>query len=145
MTEVTFHFNAPDKLGYVCNVVRSVAAKGRRIVVTGEPQALRQLDVALWTFEPLEFLPHCHAAGATAAVLQASPVVLAEAPRAAPHQEVLVNLGPGIPEGFERFERLVEVVTQGDDDRMGGRQRAKHYKDRGYPVRHYNVATREML
>jgi DNA polymerase-3 subunit chi len=145
MTEVTFHFNVPDKVGYVCRVVRTIAGKGNRVVVTGERELLRQLDVALWTFEPLEFVAHCYTADAPPEVVAASPVVLADSARGTPHQQVLVNLGNGVPEGFERFDRLVELVTADDPSRQDGRARARHYKDRGYPVRHYNAATREML
>lgn len=145
MTEVTFHFNVPDKVGYVCRVVRAVAGKGHRVVVTGESDELRELDVALWTFDPLEFIPHCHAREAPAEVVAASPVVLSETLQGAPHQQVLMNLGGAVPHGFERFERLVEFVTQEDESRQAGRVRTKHYRDRGYPVRNYNVATREFV
>ena len=58
MTEVAFHFNAPQKLAYACRLLRKAAASGAKVVVTGEPQLLRELDVALWTFAPLEFVPH---------------------------------------------------------------------------------------
>jgi DNA polymerase-3 subunit chi len=143
MTEVAFHFNAPEKLGYACRLLRKAVASGARVVVTGEPELLRQLDAALWTFSPLEFVPHCRAQGAPADVLAASPVVLADSPRATPHQQVLVNLGGGVPEGFERFERLIEVVTQLDDDRQRARARWKHYADRGYAIVKHDLAGRE--
>jgi DNA polymerase-3 subunit chi len=145
MTEVTFHFNTQEKLGHALRVVRQVSGKGNRLVVTGEPALLRELDVLLWTFEPLEFLPHGYAGAAPEAVVAASPVVLADSTRAAPHHEVLLNLGDTVPEGFERFERLVEVVTVDPEDRVRGRQRTKHYRDRGYAVRHYDTATGKML
>jgi DNA polymerase III subunit chi len=131
MTGVEFHFNAPDKLAYACRLLRKAVGKGAKVVVTGEPGILRELDTALWTFSALEFVPHCHA-DAQPAMLAASPVVLADTPRTAPHQQVLVNLGNQVPEGFERFERLIEVVTQGEDDRQQARQRWKHYANRGY-------------
>jgi DNA polymerase III subunit chi len=134
MTGVEFHFNAPDKVGYACRLLRKAVGKGARLVVTGEPALLRELDTALWTFSPLEFVPHCYGDTSGAAVLAASPVVLSQAPHAAPHHEVLVNLGPAVPEGFERFERLIEVVTADDDDRVQGRRRWKHYADRGYAI-----------
>jgi len=143
MTEVAFHFNAPEKLGYACRLLRKAVATGARVVVTGEPALLRQLDVALWTFSALEFIPHVHAAGAPASVLEASPVVLTESTRAAPHQEVLVNLGAPVPEGFERFERLIEVVTQDDGDRQQARARWKHYSDRGYAITRHDLAGKE--
>ena len=143
MTEVTFHFNVPDPVGYACRLVRKAVAAGRRVVVTGEPDLLRTLDTDLWTFSPVEFIPHCQAEGAQPQVLAASPVVLAGAPPMAPHQEVLVNLGGPVPEGFERFERLNELVTQDEDDRARARGRWKHYADRGYAIKRHDVAARE--
>ena len=88
-------------------------------------------------------MPHCLDAAATPAVLAASPVVLAAAPRAAPHQQVLVNLGATVPDGFERFERLIEVITWDEEDRQQARRRWKHYADRGYAIERENLASRE--
>jgi len=143
MTEVAFHFNVPDKLAYACRLLRKATGAGSKVVVTGESQQLRTLDTELWTFSALEFIPHCHAASADAQVLAASPVVLADTPRGAPHQEVLVNLGEGVPDGFERFERLIEVVSQDDGDRQRARARWKHYADRGYAIQRHDLAQRE--
>ena len=134
MTGVEFHFNAPDKMAYACRLLRKAVAKGAKVVVTGEPEFLRELDRTLWTFEPLEFIPHCYGDLSPAAVRDASPVVLADSARTAPHHEVLVNLGGAVPEGFERYERLIEVVAADEDDRALGRQRWKHYANRGYSV-----------
>jgi DNA polymerase-3 subunit chi len=142
MTEVAFHFNAPDKLGYACRLLRKAVGSGARVMVTGDTGTLRQLDVALWTFAPLEFLPHCYGE-ATPVALAASPVVLAESVRSAPHQQVLVNLGGAVPEGFERFERLIEVVTQAQEDRLDARRRWKHYADRGYAIVKHDLAARD--
>jgi DNA polymerase-3 subunit chi len=143
MTEVTFHFNAPDKLGYACRLLRKAVASGAKVVVTGDSALLRDLDVALWTFAPLEFVPHCLGSASAPAVLAASPVVLAESARSAPHQHVLVNLGTAVPEGFERFERLIDVVTSQEEDRQQGRQRWKHYADRGYAIKREDLAPKE--
>ena len=143
MTEVTFHFNAPDKTAYACRLLRKAFGTGAKVVVTGDPGLLRELDTALWTFSPLEFVPHCLGAGSTPAVLAASPVVLSESPRSAPHQQVLVNLGSAVPEGFERFERLIEVVTVDEQERQHARRRWKHYADRGYAIMRHDLAARE--
>jgi DNA polymerase III subunit chi len=140
VTNVKFYFNAADKLGYACRMLRKAARSDMKVAVTAEPSLLRELDTLLWTFEPIEFVPHC-AAGAPPAVLDATPIVLCEAARAAPHHELLVNLGASVPEGFERFERLFEVVSQEDDDRQIGRKRWQHYKSRGYEVTGIDVVT----
>ncbi|MBC7435061.1 MAG: DNA polymerase III subunit chi [Bdellovibrionales bacterium] len=142
MTEVAFHFNAPDKLAYACRLLRKASASGAKLVVTGEPGLLRQLDVALWTFSPLEFLPHCLGTS-DAAVLAASPIVLAEQVQGTPHQQVLVNLSHAVPDGFERFERLIEVVEEGDEaGRLSARSRWKHYADRGYAITRHDLAAK---
>lgn len=143
MTEVAFHFNVPDKLAYACRLVRKASGTGAKVVVTGEPALLRALDTELWTFSPLEFIAHCHAGQADAQVLAASPVVLAEAPRGVPHHEVLVNLSGAVPEGFEKFERLIEIVSLEADDRQQARGRWKHYKDRGYEIVRHDVVVKE--
>jgi DNA polymerase-3 subunit chi len=143
MTEVAFHFNMPDKVAYACRLVRKASRAGTRVVVTGEAALLRALDTELWTFSPLEFIPHCHAGHADAQVLAASPVVLADAPRGVPHHEVLVNLGGPVPEGFERFERLIELVSLQEEDRLQARARWKHYKDRGYAIVRHDIVARE--
>jgi DNA polymerase III subunit chi len=143
MTEVAFHFNVPDKLAYACRLLRKATAAGSRVVVTGESQDLRTLDTELWTFSALEFIPHCHAASAEPQVLSASPVVLADTARGTPHQQVLVNLGQAVPDGFERFERLIEVVSQDEGDRQQARARWKHYADRGYAIQRHDIAVKE--
>ena len=143
MTEVAFHFNVPDKLAYACRLLRKATAAGSRVVVTGQSQDLRTLDTELWTFSALEFIPHCHAASAEPQVLSASPVVLADTARGTPHQQVLVNLGQGVPDGFERFERLIEVVSQDEGDRQQARTRWKHYADRGYAIQRHDIAVKE--
>jgi DNA polymerase-3 subunit chi len=144
MTEVTFHFNVADPVEYAGRLARKAAGSGVKVVVTGDPGALERLDAELWTASATEFFPHCHAATAPPHVLQASPVLLSLSARGTPHHQVLVNLGGGVPEGFEKFERLNEVVSQQEDDRQQARARWKHYATRGYAIRRYDAVTREM-
>ena len=139
MTEVAFHFNVPDKLLYSCRLLRKAWGSGAQVVVTAEPELLSRLDQMLWTFSALEFVPHCRLT-ASAATVAATPVLLAHSLEACPYHEVLVNLGQQVPDGFERFERFIELVTHADDDRAAARNRWKHYADRGYAMKRHDVA-----
>ena len=134
MTRVAFHFNAPGKVAYACRLLRKAASAGKKVVATGAPALLRELDMALWTFSPLDFLPHCRIEEASAGVLHNSPIVLAPSVSGVPHLEVLVNLGDTVPDGFEGFERVIEVVTTDEADRVIARQRWKHYAAGGHPI-----------
>jgi DNA polymerase-3 subunit chi len=143
MTEVAFHFNVPDKWEYVCRLLRKANARGSRVTVTGEPGALELVDGQLWGLSPTDFIPHCAAGSADAGTLAASPIVFCPSCDLSPHHEVLLNLGSVVPPGFERFERLIEVVGAEDNDRQLSRQRWKFYQDRGYAIRRHDVAARE--
>jgi DNA polymerase-3 subunit chi len=142
MTEIAFHFNAPDKLAYACRLLRKATAGGAKVVVTGEEAALHRLDQQLWTFSPIDFVAHC-LADSPQSVLQASAVVLATDVAQAPHHHVLVNLGEAVPLGFERFERLIEVVTGDAEDRSGARERWRHYASRGFTIIRHDLELRE--
>jgi DNA polymerase III subunit chi len=50
-----------------------------------------------------------------------------------------VNLGDAVPDGFEAFERLIEVVTPDDADRQQARERWKHYAARGYNITRHDL------
>lgn len=142
MTEIDFHFNAPDKVGHTCRLLRkAVVGRGARLVVTGSAQVLEAIDAALWQLAPSDFVAHCRVDG-EAHVAQRSPVLLTDAPSAVPPQQrpVLVNLGDEVPAGFERFDRLIEIVTGEEADRQAARRRWRHYADRGYAIRRHDLA-----
>ena len=138
MTEVAFHFNAPDSLSYACRLLRKAVGSGAKVVVTGPPDTLRELDALLWTFSATDFVPHC-LADSEAHVLAASPVVLATSIASTAHQQVLLNLGCLVPEGFDRFERVIELVGQDEQDRQLARARWKQYTDRGYAITRHDL------
>jgi DNA polymerase-3 subunit chi len=48
-----------------------------------------------------------------------------------------------VPEGFERFERLIEVVSLDEADRLRARDRWKHYAARGYAIERKDLVLKE--
>ncbi len=134
MTEVAFHFNAPDKQAYACRLLRKALAAGSRVVVTAPDEALARLDTLLWTFSQTDFIAHVRLP-ADAALAGASPVVLTERPaQDVPHRQVLLNLGQAMPAGFEQYQRVIEVVSLDDEDRQLARGRWKQYTELGYTI-----------
>ncbi|MBU6490239.1 MAG: DNA polymerase III subunit chi, partial [Burkholderiales bacterium] len=61
MTRIDFHTNVGDSLMYACRLVRKAYLAGEQAVVLAEPARLRAFDEMLWTFSPLDFVPHCMA------------------------------------------------------------------------------------
>ena len=138
--DLAFHFNAPSKVAYACKLLRKATQAGARVVVLAAPDVLARLDAELWTFSPLDFVAHVRAP-CTTQVLTRTPVVLCEAleQAAVAGYGVLVNLLPTVPDGFAQFDRVIEVVTQDDADRLSARARWKHYTELGYDITRHDL------
>jgi DNA polymerase-3 subunit chi len=142
-TRIEFHFNAPDKLAYACRLLRKAVGSGARVVVLADSDAMAQLDSQLWTFAPLEFVPHARRDSAPE-VLAASPVLLTDTLAGPlPHQDVLVHLGQTEVRGFEAFSRLIEVVSLDEADRQAARRRWKHYTEQGHVLLRHDLQFKE--
>jgi DNA polymerase-3 subunit chi len=134
MTRIDFHSNVGDSLLYACRLIRKAYQANQPTIVLAEPARLRAFDEQLWTFAPLDFVPHCMAGTPLAAQ---TPIVLATSLDDVPHHQVLLNLGATVPAQFARFERLLEVVGNAHEELAAGRERYRFYLDRGYALNHY--------
>lgn len=139
MTRIEFHFNTSERLVYTCRLVRKARAQNLKVAVIGAPVTLSQLDTEMWGFSEGAFLAHCTPADSIE-VQQASPIGLGPDPHAWDFDELLVNLGDDVPVGFERFKRLVEIVSNDDHGRAQARQRWKHYKSKGYELLQHDLS-----
>lgn len=144
MTEVAFHFNMPDRMLYLCRLLRKAAGRGARVAVTGPQAELDSLDDALWSFSETDFVAHC-TVGSDPMVREASPVVLGGTPAQADHHDVLLNLDAQVPPGFERFSRVIEVVGQSEQAVADSRLRWKYYQRRGYALQRHDVGAKESV
>ena len=147
MTEIAFHFNAPDKVAYACRLLRKAVASNAKMVVVVPQEQMAQLDESLWTFSQLEFLAHCRM-DSSQALRQASPLHLASALDAMDDltpRDVLLNLCDKVCAGFEQFARVIEVVTLDDADRQHARSRWKQYTDQGFDIVRHDLKLKESV
>lgn len=140
MTRVDFHTNVDDAVLYACRLARKAYQSGQPLVVLADPGRLRAFDERLWTFSPLDFLPHCMADSALAAH---TPIVLASDLERIAHDQILLNLAPAVPAQFARFERLLEIVGTSPDELAAGRERYRFYRDRGYALNNYKQGEKQ--
>lgn len=139
MTRIEFHFNTAERLQHTCRLLRKARSQNLRIAVLGASATLRQLDSALWSFSASDFLPHSTAAD-DPEVQSVSPVFLTTETQGLGHFDVLVNLGDDVPLGFDRFERLIEIVANDDHGRAQARERWKHYKSQGFELLQHDLS-----
>ena len=139
MTSIDFYFNAGDRLEVACRLAgKALQQKNRVLIYAPQAEVAQRIDRLLWTAQAVSFIPHCAARDALAAE---TPVLITTDDEPPAHAcEVLLNLSAECPPFFERHERLLEVVSQDDAERLAGRARFKFYRDRGYQIRNHDLA-----
>ena len=138
MTSIDFYFNADDRLQVACRLAaKALRHGGRMLIYAPDSELAGRLDAMMWTWPAIGFVPHCRVDAPLAAD---TPVLIACGEETPPKCEVLLNLGSECPPHFERFARLLEVVSSNDEEKASGRSRYRFYKERGYPIASHDLA-----
>lgn len=143
MTQVFFYHGASDKLAAACALIQG-AWKQRKplLIYAPEKSQADSVDRMLWARDPLSFVPHCRIDSALASE---TPILIAERleNRNFPSgHERLMNLSNTLPPGYAQFQRLIEVVSQDDEERQAARRRVHHYKEQGCDVQFFDLSNR---
>lgn len=140
MTQVFFYHGAADKIAAACALLSGAYAKKKPMLVFApEKEVANSVDRMLWTHQAPSFIPHCRADSPLASE---TPILIADSLETVAQVERLMNLSQIVPPGFSRFESLIEVVGQSDDDRSTARERVRLYKERGCEVRYFDLSER---
>jgi len=132
VTQIDCYHDQPDRLTQAVRL--ATLAWQRRKPITffiPDPARAEAFDKALWSSDPLSFIPHCHSNSAEA---DRTLIIITDNLDAVSQDELLVNLGDDVPPGFARYQRLFEIVSRHDTDKATARERMAFYKDRGYPI-----------
>ena len=139
MTQIDFYTHVNDKLHTVCQLVaKAYERKLKVLVFTPDSNTSNKLDNMLWTASAIGFLPHAIAGTEIAAE---TPIIIDHRGEDLAHDDVLVNLRDEWPPFFSRFQRLIEVVSTEENDRLAARERYTFYRDRGYPIKSHNLSS----
>lgn len=143
MTRIAFHFGAAQKWQYASRLLRKAVGRGSRVVVAVDTPDMAQMDQALWAVAPTEFIPHCQS-DAAGSVSKRSPVVLVDSAQVPPRVgDVLLNLGSKVPQGYEAFARVIEVVSTDEEERSQARLRWRHYGASGHAIDKHDIQAME--
>jgi DNA polymerase-3 subunit chi len=139
--EVAFHFNVSDTTAYSCRLLRKAQSRGARVTVMGPRQRLLDIDQKLWALSATAFVPHAWS-DAPAEVLVASPIILCESlPQNAQRSDsILLNAWPEVPQTYEAFDRVIEIVGLSEQDRAQARLRWKTYTQAQHTLTRHDVA-----
>lgn len=118
-----------------CRIAETAWRRGHRVHLhTDSRESARRLDDLLWTWRDESFVPHalCGGSGSTEAAggeaAGGLPVTIGWGALPGFADDVLLNLDPRVPDGFERFARIAEVVGGADSARAAARERFRRYR-----------------
>jgi len=119
-----------DLAQFACRLLDKIWQQGYRVYIHTNNQAQAQaLSQLLWTFRDTSFVPHDLYPDAASSK---APVRIGYHPtQACSGMEILINLATSVPEFYQRFERVVEIVNQDPAVRAAGRQRYRVYREAG--------------
>ncbi len=153
MTKVDFYTGSTDKLRTACQLSHKAMQNGMRVLLhTPDEATTEALDKLLWHYPATAFIPHCRSHETAAHEMPVTspstelrtglskwPVVVGHQGETFPHSEILISLHTTCLPFFSRFERLIEIVGQDEEDACLGRERYGFYRDRGYEMRHFDL------
>lgn len=142
MARIDFAFGAQEKLSQACQTTLRQFLAGQKIVVYCSDMAtLKAFDLKLWAVDDAAFVPHVMAEDPLASQ---TPIVLVHqdleaALSNAPRDAWLLNLDNEMPAGFESVSRVLEIVSDDENDKSAARARWRSYQAAGHDVRSHRL------
>jgi len=120
---------AKQRWTFACRLVEKAYLRDLRVVVANDTESdARAFDELLWTFNDRSFVPHKICADELS-LDPVTPVQISALPLTVPAADLLVNLSARLPEHWERYGRVAEIIGADEECRRLGRERFKSYRD----------------
>ncbi|MDA1338696.1 MAG: DNA polymerase III subunit chi [Methylophilales bacterium] len=135
MTNVLFIFNVKDKWSVLHNLIlKNLQKKRTTLVFCSNKKEGDALSEYFWNNSPSNFLAH-----------QVNQVCMNEMICIASEKvdwmdDTLINSTDSMVNGFNRYLKLVELVTEDEAAKIKARERYKFYKDCGYRLSSMDVS-----
>ena len=131
MTEVSFYTNVSDETHLMGKLLSKAHNVGRKLHISVRNKRHgEKITRDLYASEPTSFfgissLPHD--------VHDLTSAIISDTSDYA-HNDIIINLTLEIPDNFSAFKRVIEIVSQDEENINAARNRYRWYKDRGYSI-----------
>jgi DNA polymerase-3 subunit chi len=135
VTAVDFHSDVRQPLLYAARLARKAMQQQQALVLLCGSAQQAALVEAIQALDARTLVPAC-TADAPPAVQSRSLITISDDAQRVAARGWLVNLTQAWPDGFEAFEKLIEVIAADEAAVQAGRQRWQGYKAKGYALQH---------
>ncbi|MDR3477777.1 MAG: DNA polymerase III subunit chi [Gammaproteobacteria bacterium] len=129
------------RLRLACRLIEKAYKNRHRVYVnTDNEQEAKQLDELLWTYRDDSFLPHnLYGEGPE----PAPPIQIGYQTTPEKHRDILLNLSKTIPEFYQQFARVLEIVSNDADIQNAARENYRQYRTQGHDINTHKLQTVE--
>ncbi|AGF48439.1 DNA polymerase III subunit chi [Candidatus Kinetoplastibacterium oncopeltii TCC290E] len=141
--QINFIFGVSNRMNAVCQIINKYYTLHRNIVVySNEYQILCKLDIMLWTFKDLSFIPHSFYKIDNYCKEEFMIITnnISKTKNMKSKEMLLINMSNIIPLCYNEFESVVEIVSENEQERYEARSRWRSYKKDGHMLTgcHFN-------
>jgi DNA polymerase-3 subunit chi len=108
--------------------MKNLQKKKASLIFCGDQSEIRTLSENLWGNSGVNFLPH------TINKAYENEMIILSNDRIDWMDDTLINFSSSMIDGFNRYLKLIELVTDDEKTKEKARDRFKFYKDCGYKV-----------
>ena len=129
MTYIDFYFNVENKFNKIHEIIEKEIVRKRKIFIhVDDLNGAKALSDFLYTASLASFFPHSigHYEEMTPIHIDWDHKFVSD--------DFMINLKSEILPSFSRYLRLIEIVSQNEEDKKTARDRLKFYRDRGYEI-----------
>ncbi len=142
MTRVDFYLlpgqDIQTRRAYACRITEKAYRTGHKIaILAADDTEASILDDLLWTFRQGSFIPHTLAENYANDPL--APVVIGTGEVPEPFKGLLINLSPDLPENWQHFQRIAEIINEDPGIRQAGRKKYQLYQEHGVELHTHRI------
>ena len=130
MTYIDFYFNIENKFNKIHEILEKEIFRKRKIYISvSDLNSAELLSDFLYKASVTSFLPHI------IGNYEERASIYIDWEHKSVSDDFMVNLKPDISSSFSRYLRLIELVSNDEEDKKKARDRLKFYRDRGYEIK----------
>jgi DNA polymerase III subunit chi len=122
----------------VCKLAdKAYQNKLKTFIYTDSEETSRNVDIQLWTFRDISFLPHKIDSPKLPQPLP--PIVIGHTPPPAEYNNVLINLTATIPNFVTDFSHIIEIILPNEEAQQIIAAHGAQYQQHGYEITTHNI------
>jgi DNA polymerase-3 subunit chi len=126
-----------NRFDFTCRLIEKAYKNRHRIYIHTENQAdAHTLDELLWTYRDDSFLPHNLVGEGPE---PSPPIQIGYQLKPQSQRDILINLSHLVPEFYQQFARVIEVVSHDEAIQVISREHYRTYRSNGFDITTHNI------